>query len=117
MPPPPLDPPLGHTLLSALSSFIGLVLAGKTPPSIHPFFFGTNLIPLQKKDGGVRPIAVGCTLRRLAAKVASSKVQEEMATLPANGVEAAIHSARLFLNNISQLKALAKRETGLRERL
>ena len=107
----------GHALLSALSSFIGLVLAGKTPPSIRPFFFGANLIPLQKKDGGVRPIAVGCTLRRLAAKVASSKVQEEMATLLApkqlgysvkSGVEAAIHSARLFLNNISPLKALVK---------
>ena len=107
----------GHALLSALSSFIGLVLAGKTPPSIRPFFFGANLIPLQKKDGGVRPIAVGCTLRHLAAKVASSKVQEEMATLLApkqlgygvkSGVEAAIHSARLFLNNISPLKALVK---------
>ena len=65
----------------------------------------------------MRPIAVGCTLRRLVAKVASSKVQEEMATLLApkqlgygvkSGVEAAIHSARLFLNNISPLKVLAK---------
>ena len=65
----------------------------------------------------MRPIAVGCTLRRLAAKVASSKVQEEMATLLApkqlgygvkSGVEAAIHSACLFLNNISPLKALVK---------
>ena len=43
-------------------------------------FFGTNLIPLQK-DGGVKAIAVGCTLRRLVAKVAPSKVQEEMANL------------------------------------
>ena len=65
----------------------------------------------------MRPIAVGCTLRRLAAKVASSKLQEEMATLLApkqlghgvkSGVEAAIHSARLFLNYISPLKALVK---------
>ena len=107
----------GHSLFLAFSSFIGLVLAGKTPPSVRPSFFGANLIPLQKKDGGVRPIAVGCTLYRLVAKVASSKVKEEMATLLApkqlgyvvkSGIEAAIHSAHLFLNNISPLKALAK---------
>ena len=67
----------GHSLLLALSSFIRLVLAGKTPPSIRPFFFGANRIPLQKKDGGVRPIAVGCTLLRLVAKVASSKVRRK----------------------------------------
>ena len=38
-----------------------------------------------KKGGGIRPIAVGCTLRRLAAKVASGKVIVEMATLLSPG--------------------------------
>ena len=71
----------GHSLLSALASFVTLVLAGRTPPSIRPFFFGATLIALEKKDGGVRPIAVGCTLRRLAAKVASGRVLEDMAAL------------------------------------
>ena len=71
----------GHSLLSALASFVTLVLAGRTPPSICPFFFGATLIALEKKDGGVRPIAVGCTLRRLAAKVASGRVLEDMAAL------------------------------------
>ena len=28
---------------------------------------------LRKKDGGIRPIAVGCTLQRLAAKCASAQ--------------------------------------------
>lgn len=70
-----------HSLLSALASFVTLVLAGRTPPSIRPFFFGATLIALEKKDGGVRPIAVGCTLRRLAAKVASGRVLEDMAAL------------------------------------
>ena len=67
-----------QVLLSALASFTQLVLEGKTPPSIRPFFFGANLTALQKNDGGVRPIAVGCTLRRLVAKVAGSRVMEEM---------------------------------------
>ena len=34
---------------------------------LSPIFFGATLIPLRKKDGGVRTIAVGQTLRRLVA--------------------------------------------------
>ena len=71
----------GRTLISALAQFVALVLQGKTPPSIRPFFFGASLTALTKKEGGVRPIAVGCTLRRLTAKVAGLKVREEMTAL------------------------------------
>ena len=97
-----------EALLCALVPFIELVLSGNTPVSIRSFFFGANLIALQKKDGGIRPIAVGCTLRRLAAKVAGMKVVDQMATLLAprqlgygvrNGVEAAVHAARMYLSN------------------
>ena len=42
----------GHALLSALVSFLSLVLSGRTPLSIRPFFFGANLFTLEKKDGG-----------------------------------------------------------------
>ena len=75
----------GHSLLSALASFVTLILAGRTPPSNRPpsnrpFFFGATLIALEK-DGGVRPIAVGCTLWCLAAKVASGRMLEDIAAL------------------------------------
>ena len=50
-------------LLSALVSFVELVLNGDTPTSIGPFFFGANLTALCKKGGGIRPIAVRGTLR------------------------------------------------------
>ncbi len=33
------------------------------------FLFGANLTTFQKKQGGVRPIAVGCTLRCVAASL------------------------------------------------
>ena len=79
--------------------------------------FGANLIALQKKDGGVRPIAVGNSLRRLAAKVASAKVVCEMSDLLAprqlgfgvkGGAEAAIHAARLYLANLDSSAAVVK---------
>ena len=92
-------------------------MEGKTPTSIQPFFFGANLTALQKKQGGVRLIAVGCTLRRLAAKVASSKVVGRMGELLTpqqlrygvrKGAEAAVHAARLYLRDLSPGKAILK---------
>ena len=99
----------GQNLLRALTAFTNLVLSGDTPPEIRPVFFGASLTALKKKDGGVRPIAVGCTLRRLAAKLASSAVVQSMGSLLAPlqlgygtplGAEAAAHAARLYLANL-----------------
>ena len=71
--------------LPALTAFVQLVLEGRTPTFIRPYFFGANLTAISKSDGGVRPIAVGCTLRRLVAKVAGRKIMEEMGELLAPG--------------------------------
>ena len=57
-------------LADALVSFMNLILfPGKVPLEVRKIFYGANLTALSKKDGGVRPIAVGFTLRRLAAKI------------------------------------------------
>ena len=48
-----------QVLLPTLASFVQLVLEGRTQTSIRRIFFGTNLTALLKKQGGVRPIAVG----------------------------------------------------------
>jgi len=45
-----------------LPAFVNLVLKGGTPLSVRHVFFCAILIPLRKKDAGVRPIAVGNTL-------------------------------------------------------
>ena len=92
-------------------------MVGSTPVSICPFFFGANLFALQKKNGGVRPIAVGCTLRRLVAKVAGSLVVGEMAALLAprqlgygtkNGAEAAVHAMSVYLCSLNPEKVVLK---------
>ena len=104
-------------LLPNLTSFVQLVLEGRTPQSIQPFFFGANLTAIQKKGGGIRPIAVGCTLRRLSAKVAGGRVLKEMGNLLApqqlgfgvrGGGEAAVHAVRLFLHDLDPSKSVLK---------
>lgn len=65
----------------------------------------------------MRPIAVGCTLRRLVAKIAGRKVLDEMTNLLAphqlgygvrGGAEAAVHAARRFLHGMDQKQAIVK---------
>ena len=106
-----------QVLLTAMASFIKLVLEGRTPPPVRMFFFGANLTALTKKCGGIRPIAVGCTLRRLAAKVISNKVKDQMSSLLAprqlgfgvkGGAEAAVHAARMYVQDLGTSRGLLK---------
>jgi hypothetical protein len=46
------------------------------PLEISQILYGVSLCALSKKDGGIRPIAVGCTLRRLAAKIVCTRISE-----------------------------------------
>jgi hypothetical protein len=99
--------PAGEYLIEALTDVLNLILAGNVPQDIVPILFGASLIALDKKGGGIRPIAIGCTLRRLAAKLGSSSVIEELGTLlrPKQmgfgtqcGAEAIVHSVRQFIS-------------------
>ena len=103
--------------LQTLASFCALVLEGRVPDVVRPFFFGATLVALEKQSGGVRPIAVGCTLRRLVAKIAGLSVVDSMAELLSprqlgygvrGGAEAAVHAARYFLQNLSSGEVLLK---------
>ena len=107
----------GELLLHALTAFTNLVLAGDTLAQARGVFFGASLTALNKKDGGVRPIAVGCTLRRLVAKTASQAVMKRMGSMLAPhqlgygtplGAEAAVHAARQFVANLPQGQVLLK---------
>jgi len=55
-------------LLEALLTMVTTTSSGRLHPRAAPHLCAARLIPLRKKDGGVRPIAVGDTLRRLVAK-------------------------------------------------
>ena len=64
--------PIGNEFLQKLTSVINIVLEGKIPVALRHLFFGAKLIGLRKNDGGIRPIAVGNTLRRICSKCVSS---------------------------------------------
>ena len=59
-----------HTsaLLQGLARFTSLAAHGRLNADLAPFLGAANLIPLKKPDGGVRPVAVGETIRRLVGK-------------------------------------------------
>ena len=87
------------------------------PAPISKFFFGATLIALRKKDGGVRPIAVGCVMRRMISTAASHEVRERAAKLLsprqigigiADGATAAAHAARRFLSSCDANNGLLK---------
>ena len=63
---------ISDRLLDALTDFVNLMLSGCCPVQVQPVFFGGRLIALAKRDGGIRPIAVGMVWRRLVAKCAAA---------------------------------------------
>ena len=50
------------------------MLRGEVPQFAVPILYGANECAIRKKDGGIRPIAVGSTIRKLSVKVGSRPV-------------------------------------------
>ena len=107
----------GESLLSRLTAFVNLVLAGKVPTSVRHIFFGASLTALNKPDGSIRPIAVGLTLRRLVCKVASRAIRDDLGSLlrpiqlgfgTSHGAEAAVHAARYFVDHLAPDEIVVK---------
>ena len=61
-------------LLDNLLGVVNRALAGDMPPTLRPYWASAPITPLMKPNGGIRPIAVGLTLRRLVSKVALAAV-------------------------------------------
>ena len=70
--------PQRQQLLEALAGFCSALVNGHFPRECMRLLTAARLVALPKKDGGVRPIAMGDTLRRLAAKCVHSSVLESV---------------------------------------
>ena len=100
-----------NKFLDSLVNFLNnVVFAGKIPKEAAAVFFGAKLIALSKGENGVRPIAVGWVLRRLASKILMAKLDSKCEELfwphqvgvgTPLGAELAIHSARKFITSAS----------------
>uniref|UniRef100_A0A8D9A4C8 Reverse transcriptase domain-containing protein n=1 Tax=Cacopsylla melanoneura TaxID=428564 RepID=A0A8D9A4C8_9HEMI len=86
---------------------VNFMLQGKLCQEIVTCIYGANLCALNKKDGGLRPIAVGCTFRRLCAKVCCTVYQEKCRNYfqpfqlgfgTRQGCESIIHATRTFID-------------------
>lgn len=72
---------VGDPFIDAITAFVNLLLEGGTPDAVRAVLFGGALTAIRKKSGGIRPIAVGYTWRRLAGKVACRLVSGRAATI------------------------------------
>src|SRR6218665_847706 len=100
-----------------LSDLVNLLLKGGLPEAVNEVIYGANLLALSKKDGGIRPIAVGYTWRRLAAKCANSYAVSRLSQLLApiqlgvgipGGAEAAVHATRRWVTTMPEDSVLVK---------
>ena len=98
----------GRGLLTTLRDFSTHVADGQVPLNIRKVFFGASLCALTKEGGGVRPIAVGMTLRRMTTKTlikpGSDVIGEylgphQLGYGTKGGCEAAVHAARHLIDN------------------
>ena len=95
----------GNHLILSLTFLVNTFLNGQISDFARIQFFSANLTALWNKDGGIRPIAVGNILRRLASKVANHFASHKVSNLlrpiqhgvsVKNACEAAVHSARII---------------------
>ena len=100
----------GKRLLEQLTSLVNYLAVHEVQQRVRQFFFGARLIGLAKKDGGIRPIAVGNAIRRLFGKVTCMAIKDRAASLfdphqlgfgKARGAEGAVHATRRFLTSDS----------------
>ena len=97
-------------VVANLAALCQLLARGEAPATLASHLAGATLHALPKKQGGVRPIAVGEVLRRLVGKLWCQAVREESRAylwplqvgvgVP-SGCEAAVHATRGWLHRNS----------------
>ena len=98
----------GIRLISSITKLVNLMLNGDLGQYARDLLFSANLTALKKKDGGIRPIAVGNIFRRLAAKAICNPAIKDLSQqlqpiqlgvgVP-GGCEVAAHAIRLLASS------------------
>ena len=118
-----LNGPADDKLRTALTDFANLLLVGDLPIEVRQILHGGRLIALQKKDGGIRLIAVGYTLRCLTAKCANSFVinrrskelqPTQFGVGVSGGAEAVVHATRRLMSSQPDNHVFVKLDSSTR---
>ena len=100
----------GRRLLNSLVALTRLALDGGIPECAREAFYGASLCALRKKDGGLRPIAIGSVYRRLPCRIAAHHAASllspdfrpvQLGVGTRQGCEVAVHAAREFMAAVS----------------
>ena len=75
------SPEIANAALLSLSAVTNTIFAGHVSEAALPYLTSASLFGANKKDGGVRPIAVGETLRRLVSKCAVASVRRDAVSI------------------------------------
>jgi hypothetical protein len=107
----------GPALLTSITALVNALLRGQCAHDVIPILFGASLTALEKKTGGIRPIAVGYFWRRLSAKCANFFATTKLAAYFSplqlgvgvrGGCEAAIHTCRRYMDAMSDDHVIVK---------
>ncbi|KAF2896322.1 hypothetical protein ILUMI_09853 [Ignelater luminosus] len=108
----------GKRLLASITRLCHLMWRVKVNHAITDILYGASLCTLSKKDGGIRPIAVGSTFRRLVAKLGCAHYRDSIGEFlrpkqlgfgTKGGCETAVHCFRTFIHrNTNTPKVLLK---------
>lgn len=110
-------------LLDGLTSLTTKLAADKMPHHLMKWLAGAPLTPLCKRDGGVRPVAVGETIRRIVSSLlmrrVSTQAQEflepiQVRVATGGGTEAIVHATWLLANRFGQDNSRAVLQVDLR---
>ena len=101
--------PSARDCLDRLTHFACFLLSGRADTRLAPWLTGAPLTALYKKQGGIRPIAVGEVVRRLISRLCCMAVRSRLPDvfIPTGqvgvgirgGLEAAIHSLCSFIES------------------
>jgi len=93
----------GDEALTSLTKLTNHMVAGLAPRELAPFIAGAPLMALAKAGGGLRPIAIGETIRRLVSKCCCEATVEDAKVIfgplqvgvaTQGGAEASVHAVR-----------------------
>ena len=107
------NPNQRQRFFSSLTSLVNVMNKGKIPSEIRPYLFAATLHAAKKKQGGIRPIAIGDVYSRLTSKCLASLLADEASSLlrpfqlgfkVRGGCESVIHATSATFHSDSPLE-------------